>query len=213
MALFDVFSATLRGGGRGLDYGKNDWKKWNFDSSTMGKMSWKNEKKSEIFRLITWISYEKSIISVVSWNRLCVQKKFKNVPMGILMMIFSTKIEKRNFFESLIHGDFNIFSKKKWKINIFYMCLEFIHMQIWTLFFTKIRKMKIYYTSWKFSHIGVLTIFSKKTEKWMLDTYVGVWRKHTKRNIWQMINMCFSAILQQNGTSEEWHLESHSCCI
>ena len=116
-------------------------------------------------------------------------KKFKNVPMGILMMIFSTKIEKRNFFESLIHGDFNIFSKKKWKINIFYMCLEFIHMQIWTLFFTKIRKMKIYYTSWKFSHIGVLTIFSKKTEKWMLDTYVGVWRKHTKRNIWPMINM------------------------
>ena len=35
----------------------------------------------------------------------------------------------------------------------------------------------------------------KKTEKWMLDTYVGVWRKHTKRNIWPMINMCFSAIL------------------
>ena len=33
--------------------------------------------------------------------------------MGILMMIFSTKIEKRNFFETLIHGDFNIFSKKK----------------------------------------------------------------------------------------------------
>ena len=85
--------------------------------------------------------------------------------MGILMMIFSTKIEKRNFFESLIHGDFNIFSKKKWKINIFYMCLEFIHMQIWTLFFTKIRKMKIYCTSWKFSHIGVLTIFSKKNRE------------------------------------------------
>ena len=44
LALFDVFSATLWGG-RGLDYGKNDWKKWNFDSSTMGKISWKNEKK------------------------------------------------------------------------------------------------------------------------------------------------------------------------
>ena len=196
MALFDVFSATRWRGGRGLDYGKNDWKKWNFDSSTMGKISWKNEKKSEIFGLITWISYEKSIISVVSWNRLCVQKKFKNVLMGILMMIFSTKIEKRKIFESLIHGDFNIFfQKKKWKMNIFYMCLEIIHMQIWILFFTKIKKMKIYYTSWKFSHIGVLTIFKKKTEKWMLDTYVEVWRKHSKRNIWPMKNMRCSTLL------------------
>ena len=102
--------------------------------------------------------------------------------------------KKKIFWKSHTWG-FQHFFKKKWKINIFYMCLEFIHMQIWTLFFTKIRKMKIYYTSWKFSHIGVLTIFSKKTEKWMLDTYVGVWRKHTKRNIWPMINMCFSAIL------------------
>ena len=33
--------------------------------------------------------------------------------MGILMMIFSTKIEKRKIFESLIHGDFNIFFQKK----------------------------------------------------------------------------------------------------
>ena len=124
-------------------------------------------------------------------------KKFKNVSMGILMMIFSTKIEKRKFLKVSYMGIQHFFQKKKkWKINIFYMCLEFIHMQIWTLFFTKIRKMKIYYTSWKFSHIGVLTIFSqKKTEKWMLDTYVGVWRKHTKRNIWPMINMRLSALL------------------
>ena len=130
----------------------------------MGKISRKNEKKSEFFRLITWISYEKSIISVVSWNRLCVQKKFKNVLMGILMMIFSPKFEKSKIFESLIHGDFNIFFQKKWKIKMFYMCLEIIHMQIWILFFTKIKKMKIYYTSWKFSHIGVLTIFKKNRE-------------------------------------------------
>ena len=49
MAFFDVFPATLREGGLGLDYGKKDWKKWNFDSSTMGKMSWKTKKKSEFF--------------------------------------------------------------------------------------------------------------------------------------------------------------------
>ena len=41
--------------------------------------------------------------------------------MGILMMIFSTKIEKRKFFESLIHGDFNIFFKKKENQHFLYV--------------------------------------------------------------------------------------------
>ena len=101
------------GGGRGLDYGKNDWKKWNFDSSTMGKMSWKNEKKSEIFRLITWISYEKSIISVVSWNRLCVQKNSKTYILGFWWWFFLQKLKKETFLKVSYMGISTFFQKKK----------------------------------------------------------------------------------------------------
>ena len=86
--------------------------------------------------------------------------------MGILMMIFSTKIEKRKKFESLIHWDFNIFFFKKKMENQHFLHVFRIHTYAdLDIIFTKIRKMKIYYTSWKFSHIGVLTIFSTKTEK------------------------------------------------
>ena len=56
LALFDVFPATLKeGGGLGLDYGKNDWKKWHFDSSTIDNVIFKFfNKKSHFIKKVNF---------------------------------------------------------------------------------------------------------------------------------------------------------------
>ena len=79
--------------------------------------------------------------------------------MGILKVIFSTKIEKTKNFETLIHGDFDNNFEKKNENEHFDMISEFINMQIWTIFFTE---------------IGVLTSHRIKTAKLNLVTYVAV---------------------------------------
>ena len=70
--------------------------------------------------------------------------------MGILKVIFSTKIEKTKNFETLIHGDFDNNFEKKNENEHFDMISDFINMQIWTIFFTE---------------IGVLTSHRIKTAK------------------------------------------------
>ena len=108
--------------------------------------------------------------------------------MGILMMFFSTKIGKRKIFETLKHGDFNIFFLKKWKINIFYMCLEFIHMRVWTIFFTEENENILHfmgiliYRSMRFSSLlTAKKYFSKMTLRRLQLLYLVIQsKKHWK---------------------------------
>ena len=94
LTLFYVFSATRWGGGVTLNYGKNGWKKWNFDLSTIVKMNEKIPKKIHFSPCIMSIWKKVLIISVVSRNCIFWKQKFKILHIGILNIIFSQILEK-----------------------------------------------------------------------------------------------------------------------
>ena len=146
LTLFYVFSATRWGGGVTLNYGKNGWKKWNFDLSTIVKMNEKIPKKFRFSPCIMSISKKVLIISVVSRNCIFWKQKFKFLHIGILNIIFSQILEKQNFFTNLKYGNFiDFFEKKVKKTRILNLL---IHCNFNIFFEKKKRKMIFFLLSW-----------------------------------------------------------------
>ena len=166
LTLFYVFSATRWGGGVTLNYGKNGWKKWNFDLSTIVKMNEKIPKKFRFSPCIMSISKKVLIISVVSRNCIFWKQKFKFLHIGILNIIFSQIFEKQNFFTNLKYGNFiDFFEKKVKKTRILNLL---IHCNFNIFFEKKKTKNDIFSIELVLVYTGISTPFKhKKTKKWI----------------------------------------------
>ena len=103
--------------------------------------------------------------------------------------------KKKNFWKSHTWGFQHFFKKKMENQHFLHVFRIHTYADLDIIFHQNQENENILHFMEILTYRSFDNIFKKKTEKWMLDTYVGLWRKHTKRNIWPMINMCFSAIL------------------
>ena len=173
LTLFDVFSATLWGGGVTLKYGKNDWKKWNFDLSTMVKMNEKIQKKIHFSPYIMSIWKKVLIISVVSWNYIFLKTKIQNRIYRDFEHHFLTNFGKIIFFKIPYIWEFYGFFRKKQQKNTNIQSSYTLYFQ--HFFEKKIEKWFFFPIVLVLVHIGISTPFKhKKRRKNFLESLKSV---------------------------------------
>ena len=212
----------MRGGGVTLNYGKNGWKKWNFDLSTIVKMNEKIPKKIHFSPCIMSIWKKVLIISVVSRNCIFWNQKFKFLHIVILNIIFSQILEKQNFFTNLkygnfidffekkvkktrilnllIHCNFNIFfEKKKSKNDFFSIELVLVYTGISTSFKHKKNKEMNFLNYWRVLHVlGFINICS-----WLMITYQTNFSKMILRRPYHVYLSAFQLLWQRKYISQK----------